>query len=175
MKLVWLHGAPAAGKLTVARNLSDCFGYKLFHNHLAVDLSLSIYDEFGAKDFHDFTNEIRRTTLAKANEIGVSHLVMTYMTCFESDAVEINKYLDFFGHQGIEVYPVHLTPHAEALLERSVSIERQQSHKLSCPDKMTELLNKMKFIGIEHPNSISINNTNLCPEDVATMIVAHVK
>ncbi|HGO5304506.1 hypothetical protein [Vibrio harveyi] len=47
MKLVWLHGAPAAGKLTVAKVLHEKYGYKLFHNHLTVDLSLSIYESFG--------------------------------------------------------------------------------------------------------------------------------
>ncbi|WP_256114171.1 hypothetical protein [Vibrio campbellii] len=51
MKVVWIHGAPAAGKLTVAKELNEQFGFKLIHNHLAVDLSLAIYDEFGARTF----------------------------------------------------------------------------------------------------------------------------
>ncbi|MHA2830024.1 ATP-binding protein [Vibrio harveyi] len=174
MKLVWLHGAPAAGKLTVAKELAEHFGYKLFHNHLAVDLSLSIYDEFGDKDFFDFTNQIRRTTIAKAQEIGVTHLVMTYMTCFESDVVEINKYLDFFAENAIEVYPIHLDPSHDVIRRRSQSDERVNSYKLSCLDTMDKILTDMKFIGIEHENSLSIDNSNETANQVACKVVAHV-
>lgn len=45
--------------------------FKLFHNHLAVDLSMAINDGFGDKHFHHFTNSIRRQKLSKANELGV--------------------------------------------------------------------------------------------------------
>ncbi|MCE0557462.1 AAA family ATPase [Motilimonas sp. E26] len=175
MKLIWIHGAPAAGKLTVAKYLHEHYGYKLFHNHLAVDLSLAIYDEFGDKDFSDFTNGIRRTVLAKAKSIGVSHLVITYMTCAESDSVEINKYLDFFSENEIEVYPIHLCPKAEIILDRSASEERQQSHKLSCQTTISNLLNNMKFLGINHENTQSIDNSNLTPKEVALKIVNYVK
>ena len=174
MKLVWLHGAPAAGKLTVAKELSKHFGYKLFHNHLAVDLSLSIYYEFGDKDLFDFTNQIRRTTIAKAQEIGVTHLAMTYMTCYESDSEEINKYLDFFDENGVEVYPIHLNPSHDVIRERAVSEERLNSHKLSCPDVMNQILGDMKFIGIKHRNTISIDNSNLSATEVVNKIVEHV-
>jgi broad-specificity NMP kinase len=44
MKLIIIHGAPGVGKLTVARELSRETGYKLFHNHLTVDLVCSMFD-----------------------------------------------------------------------------------------------------------------------------------
>lgn len=175
MKLVWIHGAPAAGKLTVAKYLNQHFGYKLLHNHLAVDLSLSIYDEFGDKDFFDFSNTIRRTVLRKAQEIGVEYIVMTYMTCYESDVMEVDKYLGFFADNNIDVYPVHLCPDADTILARSVSEERLKSHKLSCPKIISELLQKMKFIGIKHANTLAIDNTNLSPEIVANKILEHLR
>jgi len=37
MKLVFIYGPPASGKLTVARELATLTGYRLFHNHLIVD------------------------------------------------------------------------------------------------------------------------------------------
>lgn len=40
MKLVFIYGMPAAGKLTVAKELAGLSGYKLFHNHQVVDLLL---------------------------------------------------------------------------------------------------------------------------------------
>jgi tRNA uridine 5-carbamoylmethylation protein Kti12 len=48
MKLVFLHGAPAVGKLTVARELSALTGFRLFHNHLTVDLATSLFT-FGSE------------------------------------------------------------------------------------------------------------------------------
>jgi len=33
MRLVFIYGMPATGKLTVAKELVDITGYALFHNH----------------------------------------------------------------------------------------------------------------------------------------------
>ena len=43
MQLVFIHGAPAVGKLTVARELAALTGFRLFHNHLTVDLAGSVF------------------------------------------------------------------------------------------------------------------------------------
>lgn len=37
MKLIFLHGTAASGKLTTARALEVLLGYPVFHNHLVVD------------------------------------------------------------------------------------------------------------------------------------------
>jgi len=174
MKLVLIHGAPAVGKLTVARYLHEHFDYKLLHNHLAVDLSLAIYDEFGDKDFFDFTNTLRRTVLLKAKQLGVTSMVMTYMTCYEDDIAEIEKYLNFFIHHDIDVFPVHLCPTKETILTRTLSEERLQSHKLSCPKILNALLTTKKFASIQHHHTLSIDNTSLAPGRVAQEIVAHI-
>ncbi|WP_201773502.1 P-loop NTPase family protein [Marinobacter similis] len=173
MQLVWLHGPPAAGKLTVAKALQSKHNFKLFHNHLAVDLSMAIYDAFGDKDFHHFTNSIRRQTLSKANELGVERMVMTFMTCAQEDRKEIRRYLDFFESEGIEVYPVQILPRHDVLFSRSVSPERQQSHKISCHKHLSDLLSEWKFLPIEHKNALQIDNSERSPDDVAQQIMSH--
>ena len=50
MKLVVLSGRPAVGKVTVARELARLTGWRLFHNHLAVNFALSLF-EFGTPGF----------------------------------------------------------------------------------------------------------------------------
>ena len=50
MKLLLLHGAPAAGKLTVAKALLGMVPGRLFDNHVAIDLALTIFD-FDAPGF----------------------------------------------------------------------------------------------------------------------------
>ena len=44
MWLLFLHGPPASGKLTIARELKTLTGFQLFHNHLAVDLLESVFE-----------------------------------------------------------------------------------------------------------------------------------
>jgi hypothetical protein len=50
MKLVFLHGSPAVGKLTVAKALLRMVLGRLFDNHAAVDLARTVFD-FGAPGF----------------------------------------------------------------------------------------------------------------------------
>ena len=57
MKLIFIYGMPATGKLTVARELANMTGLKLFHNHLVVDLLLSTF-EFGSEPFVELREEI---------------------------------------------------------------------------------------------------------------------
>jgi replication-associated recombination protein RarA len=44
MNLIFLYGPPGVGKLTVAQELAGMTGYKLFHNHLTVDLVYAVFD-----------------------------------------------------------------------------------------------------------------------------------
>lgn len=44
MDLVFLHGPPAVGKLTIAQALAERTGLKLFHNHLALDAITAVFD-----------------------------------------------------------------------------------------------------------------------------------
>lgn len=44
MKLIFLYGPPAVGKFTVGGELSKRTGFKLFHNHVTVDVARILYD-----------------------------------------------------------------------------------------------------------------------------------
>ena len=56
MRLVFIYGLPATGKLTVAQKLAEITDYPLFHNHLVVDLLLSVF-EFGSAPFVQLREE----------------------------------------------------------------------------------------------------------------------
>lgn len=175
MKLVWIHGPPAAGKLTVAKQLKANYGFKLLHNHLAVDLCLSIYDFVGDRDFHDYADFIRRTVLTRAKELGVKRMAMTYMVCAEKDRHEVQEYLNFFNEQEIEVFPVQLCPKADVLLERVSTEERKTSSKISKPEFLAKLIAATKFSPIEHERLLVIDNSDISPSDAAARIMEHIK
>lgn len=44
MRVVFIHGPAAAGKYTIANELSKISGIPLFHNHLTVDLAKTLHD-----------------------------------------------------------------------------------------------------------------------------------
>lgn len=50
MRLIFIHGPAASGKLTVARELAALTGLSLFHNHLVVDALLAVFP-FGSPSF----------------------------------------------------------------------------------------------------------------------------
>ncbi|MAK83638.1 AAA family ATPase [Phenylobacterium sp.] len=50
MKLIFLYGPAACGKLTVARRLAALTNYPLFHNHLVLDAVTSVFP-FGSEPF----------------------------------------------------------------------------------------------------------------------------
>src|ERR1700751_3457927 len=77
MRLVFIYGMPATGKLTVARELSRITGYPVFHNHLVVDLLLSIF-QFGSQPFVALREEIWLSVFRKAAENQLPGLIFTF-------------------------------------------------------------------------------------------------
>ena len=70
MKLLFLHGAPAAGKLTVAKAVLGTVRGRLFDNHAAIDLARTVFD-FGAPGFWELVHSARCAGIDAAAEHGV--------------------------------------------------------------------------------------------------------
>ncbi len=74
---IFLYGLPATGKLTVAQELATLTGYKLFHNHLAVDLLLSVF-EFGSPQFVALREQIWLSVFESACQTQLPGLIFTF-------------------------------------------------------------------------------------------------
>lgn len=77
MRFVVLYGRPAVGKLTVARELAQLSGWRLFHNHLVVDALLAVFD-FGSPPFVDLRESIWLDVFVRASVAGVPGLIFTF-------------------------------------------------------------------------------------------------
>ena len=77
MKLLFLHGSPAVGKLTVAKALLRIVPGRLMDNHAVIDLARTVFD-FGAPGFWELVHDVRRSALDAAAEHGVPLLVTTF-------------------------------------------------------------------------------------------------
>jgi hypothetical protein len=76
MKLVFIYGPVASGKLTIARELGRMTGYAVFHNHLIVDAVAAVFP-FGSEPFVRLREKMWLDMMREAAEAGRS-LIFTF-------------------------------------------------------------------------------------------------
>lgn len=94
VELVLLFGPPAVGKMTVGRSLCRLTGWRLFHNHLAIEPLLEVF-EFTSPSFQRLKDEFWRRVLEEAVVAGLPGLVATYVWALErpEDAAQLERWL----------------------------------------------------------------------------------
>lgn len=179
MKLVFLIGDAAVGKMTVGQELCRMTGLRLFHNHMAIESVLEIFGRFHGPAIKGI-REIIFEEFAKTDDYG---LVFTYMWAFnlQSDWDYVEHVSGIFKkhHPDVEVIYVELTASQEVRLVRNAT-ENRLSHKASKRDiesSTRRLLEDDKsyrcvsFEGeIPFENYMKIDNSALTAQDAAAMI-----
>jgi chloramphenicol 3-O-phosphotransferase len=168
MKLVFLHGAPAVGKLTVARELARLTGFRLFHNHLTVDLVSSLFP-FGSEPFVLLREQIWLTAFAEAARNNVS-LIFTFNPERTVRERFIQDALDVVGLAGGEVVFVELTCTEEELERRIEDASRKEFGKLASIEQYRSLKDAGAFHFPKLPNGISLDTTNQPAAETAELI-----
>ena len=115
MKLLFLYGPPAAGKLTIAQHVAALTGWRLFHNHLTVNLALAIYD-FGTPGFIALREQIWFAAFRRALVDGPPGLIFTFNPENSVPQRFIDELFAEVAAAGSEVIPVELTA-SEAVIE----------------------------------------------------------
>ncbi len=77
MRLIFIYGPPASGKLTVAQELKRITGFPVFHNHLVVDLLTSLF-EFGSEPFVALREQMWISVFEQAARAGLPGLIFTF-------------------------------------------------------------------------------------------------
>jgi len=129
MKLVFLFGRPAVGKLTVARALAARTGGRLFHNHLTVNLVLSVY-AFGTPGFVELRETIWKAVFRRALADHAPLLIFT----FNPENTVPQRFMDELFSEvagaGGEVVPVELTASESAIEARIGAHSRRRDGKM---------------------------------------------
>lgn len=138
MRLVVLFGMPATGKLTVGQELAALTGYKLFHNHLVVDLLLSVF-EFGSPGFVELREQIWLSVVRAACREGVAGLIFTFAPEKTVRPEFIGNLAETVKAEGGTVDFVELTCPIPELKRRLHSVSRQQFKKLTSVEVFEQL------------------------------------
>ena len=172
MRLVFIHGPPAVGKLTVARELAELTGLPLFHNHLAVDVLTPLF-EFGSPPFVRLRELIWLSVFQEAAKNDIS-LIFTFAperTVRPSFVQDTISTIEARGGGGV-VHFVRLTCSAGEAERRLTSPSRTEFGKLKSLDQYRELTRAGAFDYPELPAALTIDTGALSPRDAAVTIRA---
>ena len=169
MRLVFLYGPPGVGKLTVATALQARSDFKLFHNHLTVDLLTSVF-EFGSEGFRKLREDIWLGVFREAAVSGTD-LVFTFAPERTVSPSFIARAVETVGSNGGHVVFVELHCAESILRERMESEARREWGKLSSWTEYEELRDAgMLDFGAEIVPALSIDTGETSPEDAAAAI-----
>lgn len=172
MELIVLYGAPGVGKLTVAESLATITGYKVLHNHLTLDLVLSLFP-FGTEQSFRLAGKYRLDMLEEAAKADLPGVIFTFVYAQGPDDGYMAKVIDAVERHGARVTLVLLTCDTDVLLERVTAESRSTFRKLRDVEIARDLLTRER---LAHPYpdrpGLVIDNTHRSAEDVAHEIAA---
>ena len=172
MKLLFLHGAPAVGKLTVAKALLRIVPGRLMDNHAAIDLALTIFD-FGAPGFWELVHDVRRSAMNAAAEHRVPLLVTTFCYAEPEDREQFGQIEAIVQRHGGKLLPVFLHCSREEALRRVGHPDRVERRKLTSGEHLIRELDRYDLTAVPRADCLKLD-TSINPADVtAQEIVEH--
>lgn len=177
MKLLFLFGNSAAGKMTVGQELAKITPLRLFHNHMMIEPVLEVFGQFRG----DIIQKLRLTILEEFGKTDHYGLIFTYMMAFDmpSEWEYLQTVKAALGVAEEDVCYVELVAPQEIRLQRN-GTENRLLHKASKRDieaSNARLIrddenHRMESLPgeITSPNYIRIDNSDLSPAEAARMI-----
>lgn len=173
MRLVFLYGPPAVGKLAVAKELSRITGYRIFHNHLTIDLVQSIFN-WGAGPFWHLVDRYRLELIEMAAREKIDGLIFTFVYAKSHDDSFVRKVVRRVEKYGGEVDFVQLRCDEGELFRRLKHPSREGFRKLKKAATLRSLLRRHDlFSSVPYVRNLVIDNTRLPPARAARTIVQH--
>jgi hypothetical protein len=172
MKLVVLSGRPAVGKVTVARELARLTGWRLFHNHLTVNLALALF-EFGTPGFV----ALRETVWFAAFRRALADRVPAVIFTFNPESTVPQRFIDELFAEiaaggGSVVHVELVAPEAE--IERRIAADSRHAD-----GKLTDLAlyRRLRDAGtfdtpVLPPARLRLDTSSLVPAAAAAHIAA---
>lgn len=171
MHLIYIYGPPAAGKKTIAEKLSEITGIPLFHNHMTVNISSSIFT-FGTSNYFRLVDFIRMNTIMECQRIGLKALIFTNAYTPEKNGKFVKELKEKIAKRHGIISFVKLDCSREALLSRVANSDRLNQGKITDPDLLEKILSKDDFLTrIPYTPHYEYNNNNETPSSIAQQII----
>jgi hypothetical protein len=171
MTLIFIYGLPATGKLTVAVELAAITGYKLFHNHLVVDLLLSVFD-FGSSPFVELREDIWLSVFEQACRNRLPGLIFTFAPEATVRPGFIGEVMSTVVREGGKVDFVELVCPLAEVKRRIDSPSRRGYQKLSSVSLFEQLHAHGMFDASHMPEPrLSIDTSHYTPTQAAMEIM----
>ncbi len=182
MKLVFLFGSAAVGKMTVGQELMKRTGLRLFHNHMTIEPVLEVFGGFEVKTIQRL-REVIFEDFAKSDQEG---MIFTFMWAFNEpadwDFVARARKIFEKHNPDTEFYYVELVADQQVRLQRNATPNRL-AHKASKRDlevSNARLLREDEKYRLESlpgelpfAHYLKIDNTHLPPEETARQIAEY--
>lgn len=179
MKLVFIIGSTAVGKMTVGQELMKRTGLRLFHNHMTIEPVLEIFGSLERKT----TQRLREVIFEDFAASDREGMIFTFMWAFD-----MQEDWDYIAHvrqifesrnSNTEFYYVELVADQQTRLQRNGTQNRldNKASKRDLEASNARLLRddekyRLESLPGEIPfeNYLKIDNTNLPPEETARQI-----
>lgn len=177
MKLLFLIGDAAVGKMTVGQELMKITDLRLFHNHMTIEPVIEIFGYFKAPTIQRM-REIIFEDFAASDSYG---MIFTIMLAFDmqSDWDYLAHVSNIFKKHNAEIYYAEIVAPQEVRLLRNAT-ENRLRHKPSKRDieesnqRLLRDDNNHRCVShdgeVPFENYIKIDNTDLSAQIVAKMI-----
>ena len=172
MKLLFLHGAPAAGKLTVAKALLQLVPGRLSDNHAAIDLARTIF-EFNAPGFWELVQTVRCAAFEAAAAHGVALVVTTFCYAGPEDLPQVEEFEAIMRRHGGELLPVFLHCSREEAARRVGNPDRVERRKITSAAYLLGELDRYRFSSVPRPDCLSLDTGTRPAEATAVEIIGH--
>ena len=172
MKLILLHGAPAVGKLTVAKALLRLVPGKLFDNHAAMDVAGTVFD-FGAAGYWELVHNVRLSVLTAAASYDVPLVVMTKCYADPTDRPAFEQFQTIVNDAGGDMLPVFLHCSKEELVRRVSNADRAERGKITSERGLDSFLAQYNIVPVPHPDCLMLDSEITSADATARQILRH--
>ena len=172
MKLLFLHGSPASGKLTVAKTLLRMVPGRSMDNHAAIDFARTVFD-FGAPGFWELVHSVRYSAMDAAAAHDVSLLVTTLCYVEPDDREQLGKFEEIVQQHGGELLPVFLHCSREEAVRRVGNPDRAERRKMVSGESLIKFLDSHEFTSVPRPNCLTLDTEANSAETTAQYIISH--
>ena len=173
MKLIFVYGPPAVGKLTISKQLASITKFQLFHNHSTFDMAADLFEKW-SPPFLRYCHETRISGIRLAAEYD-QDLIFTFAFCYcEGDIQFIKSVKEAIELYDAEINFVRLVAPMKELELRVNSLDRQKFGKVKTKDELEEFCTRYDaFRTIPGVEALELNTTKMQPSEAANCIVNH--